>query len=834
MHAPKRQKRAEPSGTVDLLSAARHRVVESDAFELREVGGGADIVSKSLGTVPSIFSITPKSKASKEVTRPFVESWVYYRCLRLLSDKGGAVRLRIYESDDPKAKEVGPDHPLRKLFDNPGQRRSFAKFIAAGIINEKSTGENFWFLCDKDGKPCNPMLPGHTGTETLIPRPIPLPVQIVLSPGGKLVTDFRDEKGLIQAWQYATTNGSAPIFPHDSVVQFASYNAYDAQRGMSELDVCLPHIGTAHQTERLQDSVMRGGGYGAYLNRETAIDPKENQRQQDEFNEKARDPDNRARTRFLNGGKWNAFANPATAKNLGVFEQLKRTDQVISGILGVPMLLLGGMEGATFANLAEAWRELYRTVVDILTGISTTANSQFISRLADKSLARCRIAFAIDEIEALKTDNTERYKAAAEICRGTGVSFEEACANIGLEFIPSKYGSRVLVPSSTITIEDILPDPNADAAAQAMADVQAQALNGAQVSGMLEILTALSDGMLTPEGAIAALVLAFPTMDEPEARRLVSGVNEKPPEPAPTVDPNAPPSPKKPAKALDEIERSLFARIPHLNEAERAYFAKDYERRILINGDRKVYRQVKRWYVEIEKAYLARLKRIAGTASKSLDVKQKISLAEFDQILLESEAKWEKLLEQYAGPAIDDVFELGLADASTETGGVSIAMTDPRVLRALRNQKDFLSKGVTATTNDRVRAALLKVLGEPSNIGDLQLAVREQLPELTDELKRVFGTKESRALTIARTESGKASSTARFMQYGDDGVKQLQWITSHDDHVRETHRELDGKVASYGSEFASGLRYPRDEDGPAGEVINCRCTFAPVTPDDDQ
>ena len=172
------------------------------------------------------------------------------------------------------------------------------------------------------------------------------------------------------------------------------------------------------------------------------------------------------------------------------------------------------------------------------------------------------------------------------------------------------------MPSSTITIEDILPYPNADAAAQAMADVQAQALNGAQVSGMLEILTALSDGMLTPEGSIAALVLAFPTMDGPEARRLVSGVNDKPPEPAPTVDPNAPPSPKKPAKALDEIERSLFARIPHLNEAERAYFAKDYERRILINGDRKVYRQVKRWYVEIEKAYLARLKRIAGTASK--------------------------------------------------------------------------------------------------------------------------------------------------------------------------------------------------------------------------
>lgn len=837
MPPTKRRKQATEAPSALALGLGGDAFVSpSDSFEIREIGAaGASAISKSMGLAPSAFQISPRSPERKEVESPFRDSWVAYRAIRLLQEKIASVRVRIYLDDTDEAKEAPVGHPLRRLVDHPNSTQSWPQLAAADIAYRKLCGQAYWFLTDQNGLPINPPKGGFEGTEAWPDRPLPLPVQIISAPG-TVVQDKRDQRGIVRSWQYGGKTGQSPIFPRDCVVQFADFDPEDPQRGIGDLQVAMRAIKTAFQAERLQDSVMRGGGYGAFLNRETGIDAKENARQQEDLNEKARDPANLTRLKILNGGKWTAFPNPATAKNIGVFEQLNRTDRVVAGILGVPWLLIGGAEGATYANLGEAWRQFYMGVADYLNGVAAVINDRLISRLSDPGLARCRLAFALDEIEALKEDNTERFKAAAEIAgKGVGHSFDSAAATLGLEFEPSKETSVRLVPATMVTLESILPDPNADkeaAAAEANAKaVQDSALNGAQVTGLIEILTALSEGMITPESAIAVIQVAFPTIDEAEARRIVAGVNEKPPEPAPE---STPPEPSKPAKDMDEVERALFSKIKPLGAEERAYFAKSYETRVLRRGDRKVYGKVTRWMTELERAYLARIKRIAQAASaKALAPRQKISDSEFNALLLESEDKWAKLLSQYVGPALEDVFEHAARDAAEERGTISIPMTDPAVLRALRDQRDFLSKGVTDTLNNRVRSHLIKVLGEPTTIGDLQAAVLEHLPELTDELRAVFGTKQARALTIARTESGRASSTARFMQYGKDGVTQLQWITLHDDAVRESHKELDGKVMSYGSEFVPGLRYPRDENGSASQVINCRCTVLGISPEDE-
>jgi hypothetical protein len=60
----------------------------------------------------------------------------------------------------------------------------------------------------------------------------------------------------------------------------------------------------------------------------------------------------------------------------------------------------------------------------------------------------------------------------------------------------------------------------------AAADLQQQALNGAQVSSLLEIITSLSTGLLTPDGAKSLIVGAFPTMPEATVDSIIAGVNE--------------------------------------------------------------------------------------------------------------------------------------------------------------------------------------------------------------------------------------------------------------------------------------------------------------------
>jgi hypothetical protein len=54
-------------------------------------------------------------------------------------------------------------------------------------------------------------------------------------------------------------------------------------------------------------------------------------------------------------------------------------------------------------------------------------------------------------------------------------------------------------------------------------EIQQQALNGAQVSALLEIVAAVSGGLLSNSGASALIESAFPTLDSGLIEKIVSG-----------------------------------------------------------------------------------------------------------------------------------------------------------------------------------------------------------------------------------------------------------------------------------------------------------------------
>lgn len=92
----------------------------------------------------------------------------------------------------------------------------------------------------------------------------------------------------------------------------------------------------------------------------------------------------------------------------------------------------------------------------------------------------------------------------------------------------------------------------------------------------------------------------------------------------------------------------------------------------------------------------------------------------------------------------------------------------------------------------------------------------------------------SSSKTIARTEMGNIASWTRADIFKVEGIKKIEWVTAHDSNVRHSHAELDGKTAIFGHAFeGSELRYPRDPDGSAEEVINCRCSYIAVMEDEE-
>ena len=93
-----------------------------------------------------------------------------------------------------------------------------------------------------------------------------------------------------------------------------------------------------------------------------------------------------------------------------------------------------------------------------------------------------------------------------------------------------------------------------------------------------------------------------------------------------------------------------------------------------------------------------------------------------------------------------------------------------------------------------------------------------------------------RAETIARTETGIAASIGSNEAAHSTGLNlNKEWVATEDQRTRPTHHEADGQIRAMDKLFDVGgapMRFPRDPNGPAKEVINCRCVciYNPIIP----
>lgn len=123
------------------------------------------------------------------------------------------------------------------------------------------------------------------------------------------------------------------------------------------------------------------------------------------------------------------------------------------------------------------------------------------------------------------------------------------------------------------------------------------------------------------------------------------------------------------------------------------------------------------------------------------------------------------------------------------------------------------------------------------------VAQGDGIPAMADRVRGVLTTAgapywQNRAVTVARTETMAAVNAGAYAgalrdatERGDPAPFKV-WLATEDTRTRPTHREADKQRTLLSEPFRVGgaqLLYPGDPRGPAGEVINCRCTFLPVT-----
>jgi len=111
---------------------------------------------------------------------------------------------------------------------------------------------------------------------------------------------------------------------------------------------------------------------------------------------------------------------------------------------------------------------------------------------------------------------------------------------------------------------------------------------------------------------------------------------------------------------------------------------------------------------------------------------------------------------------------------------------------------------------------------------------------ITRAIAKKIGSDKARALTIARTETHKAANVSQFtraeMAATDSGLDvQIEWISTNDGRVRDSHRSTNGQIVAIGEKFNVGgtkMKYPSDPSGGAANVINCRCVLGYHVPEE--
>jgi SPP1 gp7 family putative phage head morphogenesis protein len=150
--------------------------------------------------------------------------------------------------------------------------------------------------------------------------------------------------------------------------------------------------------------------------------------------------------------------------------------------------------------------------------------------------------------------------------------------------------------------------------------------------------------------------------------------------------------------------------------------------------------------------------------------------------------------------------------------GIDVARESPELsalIEAWQRDNVALIRSIGEELHEDVR----EVIGEAAARGTRVETVARRLLERYD-------VTESRARLIARDQIAKGNAALNQARMGAAGIEEYVWSTSRDERVRESHKDLEGRVFRFS---APPLVAPGRRCNP-GEDYQCRCVAVPIMP----
>lgn len=491
----------------------------------------------------------------------------------------------------------------------------------------------------------------------------------------------------------------------------------------------------------------------------------------------------------------------------------------------------------------------------------------FIDDLIEKGWGDAEFGFFWHEV---KQPDPEVQSRIFTSYVGAGIMGRDE-ARVKLNLPPIGVGVMVDTPMGPVEIGTLDPatgKPKADPAAEGDAlptdggivptagPVQDTALNGAQIAALVDIAQKVSDGSLTPDGAIAVIIVSFPTIDEAEAKRIVDGAKPierpdpstlppgtPPGTPSSPGDPNAPPDPNADA-AGDAPKPKPGAKLQRTRTV--AGVGKK-ERKALAGAQRNskaAQKEVKALSVILLTALLATRDAIALQVAPQLTVQAMQSGGTLERRQLGKGASADldmgpieaarAAIAARLAAAVGQGADQGANTVEVMVPTVEAFSVDSAVVSAWAKQRaaELVGKRVlddgTVIDNPNPRFAITE-----STRAMVQGTIVQAFDEgwsretLIENLSTSYAFSETRATLIARTEVSRAVIAGNVIGWQASGVVEgKEWLLGSE-HAGEDECDANAAAGTIGinEAFPSG-----DSEAPAHP--GCVCDISPVLQED--
>lgn len=341
-----------------------------------------------------------------------------------------------------------------------------------------------------------------------------------LMPQGIKVIPGRER--LIAAYEY--NQGAKEIYSGTDVVHCAFTNPDSLYYGMSPLEaagkaVDVDNAAAAWQKISMQNRGVPDGifSFDGDLSLEQWEDARTMVREQYSGIASSRAP------WILSKAKYQQMS--MTPAELDFMKTREFSMDQICAVYGVPREMINGMGDVNRASGENVRRTFWiDTIVPLLSEIESTLNLTLAREFGTSD--QIRIRFDTSSVPALQENYTDKVNNAKSLW-AIGVPFNQINARLELGFDEIQGGEIGYLPSGVIPASiDFEDDPSnatetyGDGLAPT-ANVQGQALNGAQISSLSQIVQLVASGNLPLESAIQLVMVAFPALNEADARRLL-------------------------------------------------------------------------------------------------------------------------------------------------------------------------------------------------------------------------------------------------------------------------------------------------------------------------